>query len=442
MMRSLIAVVVVVMAFTVGVAYAMDMPEDPLAFTPTGDALWDTYAQANLDLLAAPDAFIDGNGPIYPHLSEEVLDSWEALFGDDPRYWQLRYWEAERWMIWDEQPTAEPIAMLMRGEERGAVDAVSRMQLYKLRKEELTRNWDMYAEGTLPEGSDFAPVITDGAAPYSWYVDERLKLIEELVAACPDESWAWYESAIVRFEFGEWETGLSEMEAGNQAANNRMPLPFPMSFVAERVRAGGDCGSTVAAGQVLQGNFMIGMPNFMRIKDQAKNQEVRMLLGAPLSEFAPWHAYTCRLGVMEGADSIQWLVAHVIRNMILRDLFVETPEAFTVDQRQALWGLYGRGFKVRELSKTANETTAEENKAAIELHAMEYNLAEKISEELGEDGKLSPQLQEQLYTAAATNYHYRFLVYQREQTEYYPKVKERFEQLASFDMVNYCWPGQ
>jgi hypothetical protein len=134
---------------------------DPLAYTPTGDELYDTYAQALLELLENARPFQSMIQVAPPSLSSELLDNWEDEFGNDPRYWQLRYWDAN-WQTRVQEHASQypaievdqdldPGDFLEQGVERGASDVITEMLLFKYRRQALKASWDQICDGTLPE---------------------------------------------------------------------------------------------------------------------------------------------------------------------------------------------------------------------------------------------------------------------------------------------------
>jgi len=317
------------------------------------------------------------------------------------------------------------------------------MLLYQYCSEAFEELWKRFSEGELSEDELLQlPKFAENVAPYAWYVEQRLKLADELVAACPEESWAWYELAMLRFEYGDWENGLADLSSGNLARNNRLPLPFPVSFVIQRLAAEQNCGSEVVAGLVGTDTFAWLLPNFIRLKDQAKNQVVRLNCGASLHETDPWHLYTCRYGSMDGASTTQWLVAYILRGILLKYLLVETPESFTVEQRDALWGLYHRGRRIREIARydmrDAQPSFDELDESLIsicEKHGLNYEFIDYLTNELIVP-EASATASRELLTAY---YRWNFKYLEAEFGKLSRDVRARFRKLSEFDFATYSW---
>jgi hypothetical protein len=335
-------------------------PGQPAAYMSTGDALWDAYAQELVRLLATDVPSRTDPGRL-PPVAEEVLEGWEAQFSPDPRYWQLRWWNAmlqqqvglAEHVELGESPIraiapeggADPVELLREGVRRGAADAATHWLLYRLAREKLD---DLEArvvgeeELTAAEQALLPPEGL-GERPSIWFEQRRDALLDALVAATPGHSRPLYERAMWRFELGDWSGGIADLTAGNAAPHNTMLHPFPWSFVTARLNAGADIGSEAAGGVVmLYSHSLIPLSNFIRIKDHAKSQLVRLNLGAPLSEAGVWHTFACRLGSMEGSSGVEWLVGTVVGKLLTRHLLVDMGDSFSVEQRDALYSLNGR----------------------------------------------------------------------------------------------------
>ena len=426
-------------AFPPAPAAAQGGPDEALAFTSTGDALWDTYAQTVLNLLAEsddPSMFFASLEP--PELPEGVLDGWAERFGDDPRYWQLCYWYADRGAQMDAVTGPAPGEYLRQGIMHGAADEMTWMLLYNALLTELNENWDLYCSGDLPEGSDFQPVNAGRTTPYTWYVEQRFELADELLAACPDESWAWYERAKVGFEYGRWEQALDDLRRGNTAANNRWPRPFPLRYIDEQALTGADCGSPVAAGIVLQCEVIGDMPNFLRYKDMLNDQFVRSSIGTDLAELTPWHGYICRFGSMEGTRHLYWSLAGILHGMLL-DHLLDTPGSFTTGQLTALEELDARGAAVKDLSKAAMSSDLNDLTTALDQVCARYGVEADTQE--APEFLASYAGHDYLVEIASAPLAYSYRDYRRSYGGYYPQVRDIFNALATFDWENYCWPA-
>lgn len=419
-----------------------------LAYEPTGNALWDRYAQALLKQVARAQFDPDRLPPQDPiRLPIEELESWQAEFGDQPEYWQVCYWNAIQYSKAWQNGEIDPYIYLKQAVSHGAADAMTQMLLYNPRSQGLANYWDKYVDGTLsPDDPRGLPDIPEGAAPYSWYVEQDLKLADELVADCPEESWALYQRAMKRFKYGRWEEGLDDLRAGNQAPNNRAPVPFPILFLIQATRDEQPTGSEIAAGIVASNWYIwvpLQLPQFILAKDEVKSELVRLNLGAPLSEIEPWHEWSCRFGSMEGSEAIQWLSARTMEGMLISYLITDIPESFTVDQRRSLFGLYHRGDYIRDAGRNLRRDRKEHEALRQAQYIAAYEAAGLQYE--GEDGLIidflpkpaNIELHRELLSLYYRWCHKDFAL---EYGEYYDSVKSRYDKLKSFDMVTCSWP--
>lgn len=96
------------------------MSGDDLKWIPTGDALWDAFAQATFDNVAAhgldPETLVVdfdlGESPT--ELDEAALKALEPRYKDDARYWELCVWSLES-KLWQDSLQAETEAQLRLG---------------------------------------------------------------------------------------------------------------------------------------------------------------------------------------------------------------------------------------------------------------------------------------------------------------------------------------
>jgi len=416
-----------------------------LAYEPTGNALWDVFSGAWLRHFAELAQAERVSAADFSDLPDGIIANWEDRFGGDPHFWQLRYWNAlQHAKAEDGAAGDDPADFLRQGVENGAADAVTRMLLYAHDAAEFDDYWERYvADELAQDGSEPAPEIEEGVAPYSWYVAQMLDRADQLVADCPQESWAWYTRAMLRFKYGEWDAGLEDLRAGNAAKYNRLPEAWPVSFVVERARNGDQCGSELVAGRVAASWILQQLPDFIGIKDHAVEQQLRLSVGAPVDEVDVWLHYTCRLGEMEGAEAVQWLVALVVRNLLIKYLLVEMPEALTIEEREGLWRLYMRGLKVKdkvkyelEEARPDYEALELETDAIFSKHGFPAGMS---SEEYLTDSAVRsiPALMAELIAA---NYRWDYKYLAAEYGGVYSDVLDVFAKLDAFDFDTFSWP--
>jgi hypothetical protein len=325
------------------------------AAQPTGDALWDKYVDAMLEQWT--DSMFDAAILHYPseepaskpaaepenppRLPDEVLATWEPKFGRDPRYWQLRYWNAWQYNDQLEQADTDPDRFLLEGKAKGVTDAATDWLLLKAELKEL--------------------VQADTAAELEANYQQRLKLLDAFIATYPDESIGWYERALLLADFGGFENCLADLEAGNKAKFNRELPIFPYSFVLERITTGKPVGSEPVAGVVVQAASM--WPTLFRpvqVNQFFRGAQVVLAISGNEGILQPLYGYAVRLTLRENATetlpatgviAIQEMVDYLLLDGY-RYLGRQEKEALLRMRNEASWTL-GRlaGFDAYGQSK-------------------------------------------------------------------------------------------
>jgi len=284
-------------------------------FHPTGDALFDRYAQAVISRQGWRLFTCHSEQDINPAtLPDELLATWEPEFGDDPRYWQLRFFCArfrnnlhaqgikprDPWEL-STPDHPHPVKHLETARERGVADAETLLLLHII----ATSTWydevaDQHGapERMLDEHFDLAVAINAD------YEARLLALLDEAIAVGPDECWPYWERAQLRLSWGEDEAALADLRAGNACSSNVIPVCFPISAVLRDHDRHAEHGNQVLNGAILELAFnadYLGMQKILRWKSHAKGQIMRMSLGygnAGLSD-ALHHTF-CKMAVADG----------------------------------------------------------------------------------------------------------------------------------------------
>ncbi len=202
----------------------------PLDFKATGDALWDAYAVRLLLHFADP----ANPNPSQPQALPPPLDALPPELAADPRYAQLRFWEAGL-KAWPPDPTA--VSELAAAEKRAGGNAADRW---------LILNWQA---GVLAMMAD-----------HSWYSDESVRTaieravafnldeaalrqqfrqgLDEFVVAYPDLSCGWYALGLNSAAEGQIVNGLTDFDHGNHAKRNGVPWASQLVSCWSTTRAG------------------------------------------------------------------------------------------------------------------------------------------------------------------------------------------------------------
>jgi len=421
----------------------------------TGDTLWDTYTQALLGQLVQQLLdFEDQPVSIYNSvLPQETILEWEAEFGDDPRFWQLCYVNANAFdlsytgfpaKLKDyEYSGPRPLHYLERASALYVADKTAIALLVKEQISYLHDQWRSYTTGEIDAVTlDGFPVGANGPETDAWFEARELELLDSLVRNCPDESDSYYRRAEYWFQLGEWESALADLEAGNLASHNRVPIPFPFSFILDAARAGTPVGNELAAGAValdLMRESYGG--NVIRVKDNLRNQFVRLNLGAPVNELVPWIAYLSRYASAENGKELRWRAGAAFLGEIAEYFLVENGELLTRDQRAAALQLAERAERIESYLAYESYLEWEQSDSFIsktERLFKSYGLAfeSKKIVEIDADDPLMLELGIAMWKLYYEHY---WDVLQREQSILYPELVERCSHLPRFNPVEIKW---
>ena len=326
---------VAVFCLSISVAHA--------AYEPTGDALYDRYAQAVLAQPTwPPDPVALKMCEAWPELAQayvnpltlpnETLAQWEGEFGGDPRYWQLRaYCHAFRHcraLNHDDEPDLVGGAAILReGWERGgAVDAETLLLTHlwegwatgkpiervpeQVMREELIKHYHVegfWATTTVEQMEEMLKDIDLDIPDYSElaqrFEQEELELLSAAIEMGPDECWPYWRRAIYWLSYGEPELGLADLEAGNAASVCSYPMCFPVSFVYDELAAGRVAGDKALSGLLIEeaahySTLHNGRDTIM-LRERHKEAEVVCNLSGDYSVLAALFETAVRLGLAE-----------------------------------------------------------------------------------------------------------------------------------------------
>jgi hypothetical protein len=216
-------------------------------YTPTGDALFDCYARAVIRRQAPRLWFTDSwrceyfNAHLLP---DSQLAQWEGEFGSDPRYWQLRMWNA--------QGSDTDTDVLRAGYGRGAQDAMLVLLLAR------RRSWTGAAA--------IAPLKPGLDGPEAAAVAERIAQLEqatgkeveqlyaEAIELAPGQAWPYYERALARLAREDYADAEADFAAGNAAPLNDAFDVYPEPVLREQLLAD-PCGPNATLYGMLRSPF-------------------------------------------------------------------------------------------------------------------------------------------------------------------------------------------
>jgi hypothetical protein len=122
----------------------------------------------------------------------------------------------------------------------------------------------------------------------------RLADLTRSIELEPNNAWPYYERARYWYSLGEGDNGLADLMAGNAATVNRLPKPFPISFVYESMANGEVPGNKVLAGAILESD-MAFHANWLEWKDVMQEISISAALGGDAEQLTVFHDFCCRL---------------------------------------------------------------------------------------------------------------------------------------------------
>ena len=277
-------------------------------FHATGDELFDRYARAVIArqgwrLFQSSDCTNPATLP------DELLAEWEPDFGNDPRYWQLRYFCARfrhdttigDHYDWEDMATRDTdlraaLGHLETARERGVADAETLLLLYINAR----YSWgDRVAEELGFPESEFECNHEQVVAFNAEYETRITALLDEAVHLGFDECWPYWERGLLRLSWGEEAAAKQDLYTGNSELNV-LPVSFPVSTVVRRHARYCEHGNDTLNGAILDaglGADYLGLSQILRLKEAAKEQEVRLALGGAEELTDALHHTFCTMAV-------------------------------------------------------------------------------------------------------------------------------------------------
>jgi len=291
---------------------AKDLSTPP---APTGDKLFDRYA---MEVDKRLNTSGSANAADVP---EDVLATWEADFGNDPRYWELRYFCASGigrpttagGASAEDSLTAHKrrVDFLLDAQRRGVASCNTMLLLYREVRGEHNEQLDMAG---IPSDAEPQQQV-DALALMRRFEDEEVAFLNDVIERWPDYAWAYYDRAMYWFELGEEQRGLSDLAAGNVAPNLRLPQPWPYQYVVDGIHKGAIPGSIPVSGAICEAQSALASPNYIMMKEHLKEAFVACNLDGGMQRFEAWHQFGCRLASSAPELPIQGLVGVLLVGM-------------------------------------------------------------------------------------------------------------------------------
>ena len=309
----------------------------------TGDPLLDKLVRTITASTSDPALTGWGMATNSTDIDETIRAEWEAEFGDDPHYWTLGYhltgYSAESFTSEFAGVDLGPrVRYLEEARRRGAVDGAVLLRLLR----EYDSAWKQQA---YPSVGVSPPQRDESKVPYvralravidQQHGEAHQQLVDELLAAAPDQALAHYHVAIYEAERGDYEAAVAELRAGNRAAHVSTLTGFPFDELRHDMRAGEPLEDKLASGRLCHLSISVPMPSFIVVKDMVKLLIAEAIERQDLAALDELHTFACRYCAAEGADMIQALVGCVMIALPLNAVRDQWPEPLSAEARKAL----------------------------------------------------------------------------------------------------------
>ncbi|MCH7472978.1 hypothetical protein IIA79_08515 [bacterium] len=328
---------------------------------PTGDSLFDRYA---LEVEARIAELEDGGEVMQIRtcaaLHDELLAGWENEFGDDARYWELRYlcaWSNAEKDNFSSNDFTAPADILREARRRGVTTANTLLILsrelreeYEARFEELPdprsnpefKLWGWKVNVEMSPRKVLDPEVVEQLLNlHKSYETEELELLNEAMVIGPDEAWPYYLRALYWFELGEHDLAIADLEAGNAAPVNVYPRPFPVPFVVEALTAKAPAGSAAVSGAILLLQLSYPLLKYLRLREFLKDSLVAVNLSGDPATLEAWHQFACRYSACLTDSYVPSLAGLVLYGMVRKYTTEEQATALNNEQRETLMRMLG-----------------------------------------------------------------------------------------------------
>jgi hypothetical protein len=153
-------------------------------------------------------------------------------------------------------------------------------------------------------------------SPHAWYgedEDKALEMCDAAIATEPDNSFFYYEKAMILISLGEIELASEACRRGNEAPVNRVPWPFPVSRIIEGQTGTGLANRRAAA---LLLSLYDSKPNWIKFKSGYADLKVAVNVGLEPAALDSFISAARRIGQMENQAPAGLAMATVCAGML------------------------------------------------------------------------------------------------------------------------------
>lgn len=284
----------------------------------TGDALLDAYLQAAVDENLLLRSMRYGDILRWESLSERQWQSVEQRFGEDPRYWMLRYYvdaQADAYL----SPIAQvqldsPVRYLEQARDRGCADWKI---LYAL-AQAYHEAWWNEAIGQLGNSASRPGVKATSQQRYEYLHKVRMEvdrrhgkvldpLLAQLAACGGDQAQVRYLLAQYKCERGDFPGALAELSTGNKLHSNTNPVGFPLDALRQAAAQG-----LLLAGDSILNGYLIRLDDYSALPFIRSKDMVRVLAEwasdrGEIAAIHELHTYGCRFSSAQNSTTMSSL---------------------------------------------------------------------------------------------------------------------------------------
>lgn len=349
----------------------------------TGDPLLDKYCA-----LITPRALAVGfdfeEGVSKSELLEDYeLAKWRDEFGDDPRYWMLRYnCTPEHFLIGksDHAYLGVQDRVYFLEEARRFRVTNGAVLLNLLREYEFAWSRDIASDDSLPALADNADPAEQLRARRleidSRYGSEQAQLLSELLAAAGDQALPHYYAAMYDVEHGDYQAALDELARGNGAPHNSALWGFPYDDLLERMRAGASAPDKIGGASILSSLVAWPMPDYVPLRRVTTNLIDDAVARGDTRALDEINTFVCRFGDSDGGTVLGALIGQILLQYEWKSASTSWPQPLTAEQQKALGELRQELDKLRNLlTTTIKSSTWYKNPSGIQTAAQLKPLA-------------------------------------------------------------------
>ncbi len=279
----------------------------------------------------------------------QPLQSWEAEFGNDPRFQMLKYWAFTSLKGWysDRRPDLEPLDEAQKQQIVGGVLLLTLLECID------KQHW----KGNKPNSAPRLSPSEIGKQSRK-IIDEQdgishAQLLTELLDIAGEDSFPHYYAAICETQRGEFEAAFTHIANGNKAPHNTNYVSFPFDNLLADIRSDQpQIGKKLWSSIIVSVNN-IPMPDISQFDSMTKILALEAVRNGDWKALDDLHTFSCRLGKGEGADCFFAIISETMVGNILVQVLDNPGRKLSPQQTANLSQLNDLRSKTRALCLSA-----------------------------------------------------------------------------------------